>query len=53
MESENVYSYGDIVSRMCDAIETLSGEELADVANEKFGMNIQYIGDDTFKEISD
>jgi len=53
VESENVYSYGDIVARMCDAIETLSAEELEDVANEKFGMNIRYIGDSMFEEIPD
>lgn len=49
----DVYSYSDIVARMCDAIETLSPDELAEVANENFGMNIRYIGDSMFEEVDD
>ena len=42
-------STAELIERMTTAMQTMSGEELADLFNREFGSDMQYLGDDLFE----
>jgi hypothetical protein len=48
-----MYTIDDIELRIVQTLRHISGDEMEKLANDYFGMNIRYIGDDMFEDIPD
>lgn len=44
------FDIDEIKERICKAVDTMDGNEIAELCNREFGMGIQYDGDSIFSQ---
>lgn len=46
-----IYDYAEVIERVANAMEEMSGEEIQELVNREFGMELKYIGDSQFEAL--
>jgi hypothetical protein len=47
---KETFDIDEIKERICEAVDTMDGDEIAELCNREFGMTIQYDGDSIFSQ---